>query len=292
MHCRWLVAVVGAWSIVCCAPAAAAVRVVATIFPLTDMVRQVGRDVVEVVTLLPPGASPHTFEPTPAQMRDVAHAQMFVQVGAGLDNWANKLLSAGQSGLTVLTLTDGIPLLGAVEHGGESAHGDPHVWLDPVLVRDHLVPAIVAGLSRVMPEQRAAFAAAADEFCALLTRFDVEARAALATAPQRNYIAFHSAWRYFGARYDVRELATVESFPGKEPSAREIASVVDKARAAGVHAVLIEPQFSPRVAEQIAREFGGTVYTVDPTGGPEVPGRAHYIDLMRFNLQAFMAALR
>jgi len=277
------------------APAEAALRVVATIFPLTDIVRQIGRDAVEVVTLLPPGASPHTFEPTPAQMRDVAGARVFVRVGAGLDGWTAKLLAAASADLMVVTATDGIPLLGAgagEAHGDAAASGDPHVWLDPLLVRDHLVPAIAAALGAAAPAQRAAFDAAAGECRDALTQLDAQIREALAPLPQRGYIAFHAAWRYFGRRYDLREVAVVEGFPGKEPSAREVAAVVDRARAVGVHAVLVEPQFNPRVAEQIAREFGGTARVVDPLGGPGIAGREHYSDLMRYNAQAFAEALR
>lgn len=277
------------------AQAAASVRVVATIFPLADIVRQIGREHVEVTTLLPPNASPHTFEPTPEQMREVAHARLVVRIGAGLDTWTEKLLAAGGERTVPVTVTDGIPLLGAApEHaGGSSAHaGDPHVWLDPVLVRDHIVPMIVDALSRVEPTHRAAFEAAAAEFREALTRLDAEIQRTLASLPRRNYIAFHAAWRYFGRRYGLHELAVVEDFPGKEPSAREIAAVVERARAAPVRAVLVEPQLSPRVAEQIAREFGGATRLADPLGGPDLPGRDHYLDLMRYNLAAFTEAMQ
>lgn len=278
-------------------PAHATLRVVATIFPLADMVRQVGGDAVEVATLLPPGASPHTFEPTPAQIRDIVRARVFVQVGAGLDTWTEKLLAARGEGMTIVTVTDGLPLWGAGrEHNGEhhagARGGDPHVWLDPVLVRDHLVPAIVRGLSQADPQRRADFERAAREYGDALTQLDTHIRARLAPLANRSYVAFHSAWRYFGARYGLDEVAVVESFPGKEPSAQAIASLVQQARAARVHALLIEPQFSPRLAEQIAGEFGGRVVLVDPLGGPRMPERGDYLDLMRYNAQAFAEALR
>lgn len=272
-------------------------RVVATIFPIADLVRQIGDDAVEVVTLLPPGASPHTFEPTPAQMRAVAEARVFVRVGAGLDSWTEKLLAARNPTLTVLTLTDGVQLLSLTgEHADESAAGghggDPHIWLDPVLVRDQLVPAISRALTEVAPEQRAVFETGAAQLREALTRLDAEIRAALAPLANRNYIGFHAAWRYFGERYGLHQVAVVEAFPGKEPSAREIAAVVEKARAAHVHAILIEPQMNPRVAEQIARDCGAQTYVVDELGAPNLPGRNHYIELMRYNSHVFAEAPR
>jgi zinc transport system substrate-binding protein len=290
MHSAWIIATVCLGVTAWADPASAKVKVVATIFPLTDIVRQIGTQHVEAVTLLPPGANTHTFEPTPAQIRAVAGAQVFVCIGAGLDTWATKLLAARSGPLTVVTVTDGIPLLGAAP--GHDAHGgDPHVWLDPVLVRDHAIPAIAAALSAVDAAHQGAFDDSAAGFAAALTRLDDDIRSALAAVPNRNYIAFHSAWHYFGKRYDLHEVAVVEAFPGKEPSAREIATLVERARAAQVHALLVEPQFNARTAQQIAAEFGGRTVLVDPIGGPDVPGRNHYIDLMRYNLREFVEAL-
>jgi zinc transport system substrate-binding protein len=274
--------------LLCCAAAASArVRVVATIFPIADVVQQIGEEDVEVVTLLPAGANPHSFEPSPTQIRALAQARVFVAVGAGLDGWAAKLLAAGSEALITVTLADGMPLL-----GGTEGHGaDPHVWLDPVLVRDYAVEKIAGALQQAAPERQADFQRRADQFRSRLTQLDAEIRTTLAPLPHKQYIAFHSAWRYFGKRYGLDELAVIEPFPGKEPSAQEIAAIVQKARAAGVRFLFIEPQFSPRIGEQIAREFGGTAVLVDPMGGPSVPGRSHYIDLLRYNLQVFAKAL-
>jgi zinc transport system substrate-binding protein len=293
MRRHWIVAAVFASCTVGTTPAAATVPVVATIFPLADIVRQIGGEDVEVVTLLPAGASPHTFEPTPSQIRDVARARVFVRVGGGLDNWAAKLLDAHGGHVTVVTLTDGQKLLGNSDgRGGEARGLDPHVWLDPVLVRDHAVGVIVDALSQAAPERRAEFEARGAQFRDALTQLDAEIRATLSPLPHKSYVAFHSAWRYFGRRYGLDEVAVVEPFPGKEPSAQEIAAVVQKARAAHARMVLIEPQFNPQIAEQVAHEFGGRTVVVDPLGGPDVPGRNHYIDLMRYNLQTFAEALQ
>jgi len=290
MRRAWIIASLGLWALATPAPSDAKVHVVATIFPLTDMVRQIGLEHVEVATLLPAGANPHTFEPTPAQIREVAAARIIVCIGAGLDAWATKLLAARSEPVTVVTVTDGLQLLG-VEQGHDAHGGDPHVWVDPVLMRDHAVPAIAAALSQVDPEHRAAFASAAATFQSALTQLDTDIRTALAPLQNRDYVAFHSAWRYFGERYALHEVAVVEAFPGKEPSAREIVAIVDSARAAHVRALVIEPQVNPRIAQQIAGEFGGRTILVDAIGGPDVAGRNHYIELMRYNARAFVEAL-
>lgn len=290
MHRVWRVAGFCLWIVMGAAHADAKVKVIATIFPLSDIVHQIGAQHVEVATLLPPGANPHTFEPTPAQIREVAGARVIVCIGAGLDTWATKLLAARSEPVIVVTVTDGLQLLGG-EHAHDARGGDPHVWVDPILMRDHAVPAIAAALSQVDPEDATAFTAGARAFQAALTQLNEDIRTALTPLPHRDYIAFHSAWRYFGERYDLHEVGVVEAFPGKEPSAREIAAVVERARATHVRALLIEPQFNPRMAQQIAAEFGGRTLLVDALGGPDVAGRNHYIALMRYNVRAFVEAL-
>jgi len=281
MRCRGLALALLLCGVGWSAPASARLAVVATIFPIADIARQVGGDAVDVVTLLPAGASPHTFEPSPAQIRDVAQARVFIRIGAGLDDWAAKLLAAA-TGATVVTLSDGVPLL----------NGDPHIWLDPVLMRDHAVPMIVRALSEADPGHHAAFEGAAAEFQSALTGLDAEIRHTLAPVANKHYVAFHSAWRYFGRRYGLHEAAVIEPFPGKEPSAREIAAVVEAARGAHVHAILIEPQLNPQVAQQAAREFGGEALAVDPIGGSDIPERNSYINLMRYDLHMLVKALQ
>ncbi len=273
--------------LVCAAPVTAKVHVVATIFPLADIVQQVGAGDVEVTTLLPPGASPHTFEAAPSQIRALAQADLLVRVGAGLDNWTDKLSAAPRPALRIITMSDNVTLTST-----PGSVGDPHVWLDPILVRDQLVPALAAALGHADAAQTAAFERAAGEFGAALTALDAEVRKTLAPVSQRNYIAFHSAWGYFSRRYGLHEIAAIEPFPGKEPSARDIARVVQEARGAHIRALLVEPQFPARLAEQIARDFGGRTVLVDPLGGATVPGRDHYIQLLRYNARMFAQALQ
>lgn len=272
--------------------AAQAPRVVATIFPLADIVRRIGGDAVDVITLLPGSASPHTFEPRPAQMRDVSSAVLVVRVGAGLDDWAVKLLAAAATPPQVLAVADHVELLHEDGAEGHAHAGDPHIWLDPILVRDRVAPPILAALQRILPERAAALTQACERLQAELSQLDADIRSALVPLAKRKFIAFHSAWRYFGKRYELEQVAVVEDFPGKEPSARAIAQLIDTARRNGVGAMIVEPQFSPRLAEQIAADFNGRSVTADPMGSSDLADRRNYLDLMRFNAKAFAEALR
>lgn len=265
--------------------------VVVTIFPIADLAARVGGDALQVETLLPPRASLHTWEATPGQIRSLRHAAGYVTVGGGLDGWLEGL-GEDTPGLRTLRLTDGVTLRRS-EHTHEADEtGDPHVWLDPILVRDELLPHLTAFLAGLVPEAEAAGvrergAAVADS----LTALDAEIRERLGGLPRRGFIATHEAWTYFAARYDLSDLGSLYEGPGHEPSAQGLARLVDAARSTGLGAVLTEPQLAETAARALADEVGAEVVLVDPLGGPGLPEREGYFQLMRFNARAFARAL-
>ena len=267
--------------------------VVATIFPIADLTARVGGDAIRVQTLLPPRASIHTWEATPGQIRSLGHARAYITVGGGLDAWLEGM-GDDAPGLRTLRLTDGMTLRRAEEHGhdheGETT-GDPHVWLDPLRVRDEIVPRIRDLLVELVPAQEGAVRARAQALADSLTALDGEIRDILAGRSMDGFIATHDAWAYFAERYGLVPLGNLYPSPGHEPSARGLALLVDAARASGLGAVLSEPQLSETAAQALASELGASVEMVDPLGGAGVEGRGSYLDLMRFNARAFARAL-
>jgi zinc transport system substrate-binding protein len=268
--------------------------VVATIFPIADLTARVGGDAIRVETLLPPRASVHTWEATPGQIRSLGRARAYIMVGGGLDAWLEGM-GDDAPGLRTLRLTDGMTLRHAEEehghaHEGETT-GDPHVWLDPLLVRDEILPRIRDLLVGLVPAQEGAIRQRAQAVSDSLTVLDGEIRATLAGRKQDGFIATHDAWSYFAERYGLVPLGNLYPSPGHEPSARGLAALVDAARAAGLRAVLSEPQLSETAAQALASELGASVVMVDPLGGAGVEGRGSYFDLMRFNARAFARAL-
>jgi len=284
--------------------AAAPLRVTASIRPVALLVAEVGGGEVAVHTLLPPGASPHGYEPTPSQVRELAGADLLVTVGAGLDPWAERLHRAVGRGVPELVLAAHTRLLPAPighhhegeepdadEAGDHDAGGDPHVWLDPVRVRDDLVPAIVRALSEAAPERAPVFARGGEAFRARLTGLDRELAEGLKPYAGGAFVAFHGSFTYLAHRYGLDQVAVVEPLPGREPSARWMREVIEAGRASGARAVLVEPQFNPRIARTIAAQFGARVVTVDPLGAAGGTAGDTYADLLRFNLRAFREAL-
>ncbi len=287
-------------------------KVITTIFPLADIIEQVGGELVEVYYLLPPGASPHTYEPTVEQARLVSEADLFVQVGAGLDDWAADLAVAASPDLVNLNLSDQIALLDFVhyrqadadhDHGtdyhsdsdlnSDHEHGpaDPHFWLDPLIVRDNLAPAISANLISLAPQEETSLTDSLEQYQQVLTGLDAHLEVELSRLENRRFITFHSAWRYFAARYDLEEIAVLAHFPGQEPSAGWLVELVELIEDEQIGAIFAEPQFSTALADRIAEESGIPVLLLDPIGGDNLAGRDSYLTLMDYNLQVFIEGL-
>ena len=265
-------------------------KVVATIFPLADFVKNVAGDRAEVATLLQPGDSPHTYEPSPNDMKSVAEANLLVINGAGLDFWVEKVKSAASPDLMVVD-TSIIPamegaLLSGDEHESEdTAHGgvNPHFWLDPVLAQKQ-VEAIAAALVMVDPENKDFYLENAADYIAELQSLDEEIKNLTQSFSSREFITFHPAWTYFAKRYGLVEAAVIEEAPGKAPTIDDIKRIVDVVRDLKVRAIFAEPQFSTQAADAIASDSGAEVLLLDPIGGGDLPGRDSYISLMRYNV--------
>lgn len=266
--------------------------VVATIFPLADFVKNVAGDKFEVVTLLRPGDSPHTYEPSSRDMKAVARAALLVVNGAGLDFWVERLKSAASDNMVELDTSAILEKEGLLLSGGEHEGGvNPHYWLDPVLAQKQ-VEAIASALVAVDPENKDFYLANAADYIAQLKSLDAEIRVTTDGFSSREFITFHPAWTYFAKRYGLVEAAVIEEAPGKEPSPEYIMHVVDVAKSLKVKAIFAEPQFNSRAAEAIAGDSGAIVLLLDPIGGPGLAGRDSYVALMRYDVGQMGEAMK
>jgi zinc transport system substrate-binding protein len=247
-----------------------------TIFPIGDLTKTLAAPAADIVVILPAGASPATFEPSPDLVRRLAEARLVVAVGAGADDWGSGLAHSWRAPLLVLTQSM------TLEYGT-----NPHVWLDPILVRDAIVPQLTQALIRVVPEAEASIRTRATELHELLTALDEEIRETLSAVESRAFVATHPAWPYFARRYDLNQVGVVLPAPGQELSPRGLGTLVDEARRAGVRAVFTEPQLGETGARALADELGARIGVLDPLGGPAVADRSSYQALLRFNARAF-----
>lgn len=292
---------------------------IASIFPVADLAQQIAGPDWEVITLIPAGASPHTYELTPEQVRQFAQAQVFFQIGLGLEFWLEKLVRAVKAPeLVTVDLSTGIETLPtpspdlpatprpraspghthAHSHTGQShasqahAHEGPdvHYWLDPVRMQQ-VVTRLVQGFADLDTTNAPFYSEQAGRVRANLEALHVEILQRTRGLQNRSFIGLHAAWTYFAARYALEQAAVVEPFPGREPSPRYLADLAQLMRREGVRAIVIEPQLTSTAAKTLARETGARVGILDPYGGQDVPERQSYVDLMRYNVTALVKLL-
>lgn len=267
-------------------------EVTATIFPIADAVSRIGGEAVTVHTLLPPGRGPHTFEPTPGDAKRIAASKIVFMSGFGLDDWLGGIIaSAGAGRADVVDLSRGVSRrITGGGHGHDHDHGtvNPHYWMDPSIMAD-VADLIAEALSKKLPDRAGEIGARAAEYKRSLMALDAAIADKLSSV-RAGFVAFHGAWDYFAARYGLEMVGVIEESPGREPSARRIVQLAGEIKRTGAKAVVVEPQFSPRLGQTLAREAGVAVVTADPVGGG--PGRDSYEKLMMYNAGKFYEALR
>lgn len=286
-------------------------RVAVGIAPLAYLVDRIGGESVQVEVILAPGQSPHTYEPTPGQVARMSAARLLFTCGLPFEQQIARSVS-GRAGIDCIDLGAGLRRLPDVHHdhphathaephagehgsahpaaasGGaaEAPHSlgalDPHIWLSPRLMQQ-AARRIGDGLTRAAPRHAAAFQANLAALEADLDALDRRIAQRLAPYRGRSFYVFHAALAYFAEDYGLRqECVEVE---GKEPTPRQLAELVERARGAGVKTLLLEEQFSPAAAQAIARQIGARVETLDLLQGD-------YIANMDAVAEKIAAALR
>ncbi len=269
---------------------------VVTVLPAAYILRAVVGDSADVVTLLPAGASPHTYEPRPS---DVAAAQNTVAlffISPALDAWAARLPARRRIELLSL-LPQSWRLPFAADSGlSHQAAGlaprfaiDPHFWTDPRTVAA-LLPALTDTLCAIDGDLCADYRANAARFADTLRTLDTELAAELAPLRGRSVVLFHPSFQYLFARHGIRVAAVIEPFPGKEPTARGIETTAEAIRRTGVEVIFTEPQLPRRPAAVIAEAANVELAELDPLGG--VPGRDSYTALVRYNASVLARSVR
>lgn len=241
---------------------AAVLRVVASTNDLASIAAAVGGDLIEVSALARSGSDPHHVEVLPSHMVRVARADLYLQVGLGLDAWATSVIDGSHNGkLTVVDCSAGIAVLekpaGKVDASMGDVHpaGNPHYWLDP---RNGALVArtIASSLGKLDPAHAADYDARAATFATAAHDLHTRGAARIAALSDRAVITYHRSWTYFADAFGLEVVQTIEPIPGIPPTARHLQALVELIRARRIGVVLEEPYFSEEGGEFLHRETG------------------------------------
>jgi zinc transport system substrate-binding protein len=302
---------------------ASKLKVYTSIYPLEFAAKRIAGDHADVVNIVPTGVEPHDFEPTAQDMVGLSGADLFIYNGSGFEAWVDKAVEGLDKNKTaVVNATEGLELLKAAEdheHGDEHQEGtaeqgheehqegstaeahehehgefDPHVWLDPTMLKAQ-AEKIKEALAQKDQAHAADYEKNFQQLASDLDQLDKEFKEMVAKAPKKEFMVSHSAFAYLAHRYGLEQVAISGLNPADEPSPADMKELVEHVKEHNISYILFETLVSPKVAEVIAKEAGVKTGTLNPLEGlteEEAKSGKDYLSIMRDNLNMLRAALQ
>ena len=263
------------------------ITVAVSLQPYATLVKMLGGDRVNVVTLLPPGADPHNFEPKPAVIKAFSLAQVYFSDGSGLDKvWLPRFLAANKD-VKVIDISKNIEWMKS-EHDDHDIHGhhhdedeiDPHIWTSPLRVK-FLAQNIYQALKQLDPEHETFYTDQVQRVQNQLTAIARKLNETVISLPsdRRSFIVFHPSYGYLAKDFGLKQYAIEVN--GKEPKPRDLANLINMGRKNGIKAVFVQPEFSKRAAETIAKDLGAVVVETDPLAADFIGNTEKFIQVLK-----------
>jgi zinc transport system substrate-binding protein len=262
------------------------IAVFVSIIPQKYFVQQIGKNRVDIQVMVQPGASPATFEPKPRQMAAIAKTHIYFSIGVPFENvWLKKIASSNPDMMVVQT-DHGIlktPMADHHHHRGEAAQQkpdqhqenergqdenrrdpgilDPHIWLSPPLVMIQARTILVA-LQKVDPVHHSDYEANYNAFVSEISKLDAELKNIFSGKQGLRFMVFHPAWGYFADTYGLKQVPV--EIEGKNPKPAQLRELIEYANQNDINIIFVQPQFSAKSAEVIAKGIDGQVVWADP----------------------------
>ena len=253
---------------------------------LADIAQNIAGDRFEVELLIPTGADPHTFQPTPQDVAKIANSQVLIINGAGLEEWLQEVLDNAGGERLVIEAARGLS-------ENSSRPSDPHFWLDPNYV-NHYAEEIRDGYTQIDPAGEAIYAQNTADYIDQLQELDswIADQVEQISPEKRMLVTNHESFGYFADRYGFTIIGTIvpSVSTGSSPSAQQMVELIEAIKAANTPAIFLESGTNPELAEQVARETGVKVikdlltHSILPPGG--------YIEMMKYNTLAIVEGLK
>ncbi|MGC4190196.1 MAG: zinc ABC transporter substrate-binding protein [Thermomicrobiales bacterium] len=306
-------AIAGAGASLPAAAQGSKLKVVATFSVLEDWLKNIGGDAIDLSTIVPAGGDTHSFDPSPEQVASIADANLIFEIGLGFETWLDDMVSASgtsatrvvvSEGITVRTLTEGEDHDHEAEASpasGEESHDhgdtDPHIWGN---VQNAITAcgAINTALGQNDLDMRSTFQQAHDAYVDQLGKLDAWVKDQIGAIPadERRIVTSHDALGYYTDAYGIEIVGTILGLSTEEaePSAQQIAQLVDQIKAAKVKAIFPENIENPQLLESVAKEAGvkvGATLFTDALGEPGSNGDT-YVKMITWNTDALAAGMR
>jgi len=249
------------------------IPVFVSIPPQKYFVDKIGGSLVRVSVMVPPGANPHTYEPRPGQMTALTKSNLYFAIGVSFEAvWLPKFAELHPT-MRMVHTDRGIEKIAMAEHHheeeGETKHAprgkasgtpDPHVWVSPPEVRI-VARNILDALVEMDPSNSGKYRSGHDAFLGEVDKLDQDLREMFKDRRGLQFMVYHPAWGYFARAYGLEQVPV--EIEGKEPKPVQLKTLITEARKAGIKVIFVQPQFSTKSAETLARAIGGQVIVAD-----------------------------
>ncbi len=239
-----------------------------SILPQKYFVEQLAGEKVEVNVMVPPGASPETYEPSVSQLSQLVHSAIFMKIGyLGFElSWMDKIRSVNPE-MQVINLSDGVELIYGegedVHHGHEHNHAgaDPHIWMSPRNVKV-MVTNMAGALGSLLPEDSLQVRVNLALLLARIDSLDREIGNMLAQNEVKSFMIYHPSLSYFAKDYQLEQLSL--EWEGKSPSPSHMKELTDLGRERQISSIFVQVEFDRKNAEVLASEIGAVIVPIDP----------------------------
>lgn len=290
------------------------IKIVTTLFPQYDFARQIAGDKAEVTLLLPPGAESHSFEPTPSDIITINKADIFIYTGKYMEPWAEKIIQSTDSDtINILDVSNGITLFkedhehdeeehdedehteddidNSEEHGGDGHNHeyDPHIWTSPVIAKK-MVDNIAASLCYVDSENASYYKSNAEKYKKQLDELDAEFNEIVSTGVRNKiYFGGRFALHYFTEEYGLEHESAYDNCSSEtEPSAHDIAQIIDEIKEHKIPVIYYEELTDPKVSRSISEDTGAEMllfHSCHNISKEDFEKGVTYLDIMKQNAE-------
>ena len=247
-----------------------------TIPPQGEYIKAIEGNETRIMVMVPPGASPHTFEPTPSQIAELESADMYIYLGSGIEfenQWLERIKSMYPD-LPLVNASENITLflndeenqeeLSNVNKSEHRQDTDPHVWLS-IKNTKSMVNTTCNALLTLRPHLQDQFRKNEEQYLSKLDNLDMKINKTLSDLPSRKILVYHPAFGYFCRDYNLTQISVEEN--GKEPSAKSLASLIDMAKKERISYIFTEPEVSTQGADTLAANINASVILISPLAG-------------------------
>lgn len=277
------------------------IDIYASFYPMYFLASEIAGDKATVTSMVPAGAEPHDWEPTPKFAAELNKADMLIYNGAGMESWMENILPIiDNDNIRIVDASKGIELLKAEEHEGEAnekghEHGiyDPHIWVSPKRLAQQ-AQTVYEAIKELDPQNAGYYETNMKELVERLNKLDVDIRDSVKSFKSNVIVVSHEAFGYFANDYGLRQIAIRGVNPQDEPSPAEMAKLVQICRENNVRYVFFEKLTSPKLSDTLAREVGGDTLVLNDAAGlseEDLKSGKDYISVMYENLENLKKAL-